>query len=434
MLPAPVTGDRINGWKAIGNYLGRDRTTAIRWANERGLPVHKVPGGQTATVYALTQELDDWSSGVGVAALAAQPSAAPVPRKRSLWLWAALAVVAAFGLALYFGNSAKSVPAEPLPDNPKSIALLKLAREQFLKRDIEHIRQALASYTELAQREPNFAPGLAELAEAHLQARNFGVEKSDVAFQIGIDYANRALAIDPDSAKAHFFLGNSNFYWSGNRKLAGEHYRRAIELSPNETAIRSSYAVALVWNGELAAARRQFEFARKNSPDIPLLETQYAMVRWHEGDLPGAAAELERLILAFPASPLAYAYLSDVRMEQGRYREGLQMQRKIAELKMTTMTVAKVDELKAILEKDGAEAMLVAAAKFARSVDAPLNAVFYSALGGDRALTLACLNDIDSGGGPFRGAGYLRPTKLRWKDDREIMALLDRIKPEPMEP
>jgi tetratricopeptide (TPR) repeat protein len=429
-----VTGPQINGWKAIGAYLGRDRTTAIRWANERGLPVHKVPGGQTATVYALTQELDDWSSGVGVAALADQSSAAPVGRKRSLWLWAALAVVAVLGLALYFGTLAKSVPAEQLPDDPKSVALLKLAREQFLKRDIEHIRQALASYTELARREPDFAPGLAELAEAHLQARNFGVEKPDVAFQIGNDYAKRALAIDPDSPKAHLFLGNFNFYWSGNRKLAGKHFRRAIELSPNETATRGNYAVALVWNGELAAARRQFEFARKNSPDIPLLETQYAMVRWHEGDLPGAAAELERLIKAFPASPLAYAYLSDVRMEQGRYREGLQMQRKIAEMKMTTMTVAEVDRLSAILDQQGGVAMLLAAAKSARASDAQLNAAFYSALGGDRFVTLACLNDIVSGGDPYRGLGYLRPTRTRWKVDREIMALLDRLKPEPMEP
>ena len=51
---------RLDGWKAIANYLGRERTTAIRWANERGLPVHRVPGGKTGTVYALHAELDAW--------------------------------------------------------------------------------------------------------------------------------------------------------------------------------------------------------------------------------------------------------------------------------------------------------------------------------------------------------------------------------------
>ncbi len=41
------SGDRIAGWKSIGAYFGRDRTTAIRWARERALPVHRMPGDKT---------------------------------------------------------------------------------------------------------------------------------------------------------------------------------------------------------------------------------------------------------------------------------------------------------------------------------------------------------------------------------------------------
>jgi hypothetical protein len=53
-------GDRLDGWKAIANFLGRERTTAIRWAKERALPFHRVPGGRTGTVFALRSELDAW--------------------------------------------------------------------------------------------------------------------------------------------------------------------------------------------------------------------------------------------------------------------------------------------------------------------------------------------------------------------------------------
>lgn len=56
---------RFDGWKAIANFLGRERTTASRWARERGLPVHRVPGGQTGTVYALRSELEAWLAGNG---------------------------------------------------------------------------------------------------------------------------------------------------------------------------------------------------------------------------------------------------------------------------------------------------------------------------------------------------------------------------------
>lgn len=56
---------RFDGWKAIANFLGRERTTASRWARERGLPVHRVPGGQTGTVYAFRSELEAWLAGDG---------------------------------------------------------------------------------------------------------------------------------------------------------------------------------------------------------------------------------------------------------------------------------------------------------------------------------------------------------------------------------
>lgn len=71
---------RINGWKAIGSFLGRDRTTAIRWSNERGLPVHRVPGGRTGTVYALRGELTEWMANGGSATRAAAvPAKEPEP-------------------------------------------------------------------------------------------------------------------------------------------------------------------------------------------------------------------------------------------------------------------------------------------------------------------------------------------------------------------
>jgi len=85
--------ERLNGWKAIGGFLGRDRTTAIRWANERGLPVHRVPGGRTGTVYALQGELQHWLEN-GVSATPAAPVDSP-PRMSapSLLHWRSWAVI-----------------------------------------------------------------------------------------------------------------------------------------------------------------------------------------------------------------------------------------------------------------------------------------------------------------------------------------------------
>ena len=53
-------GQRLDSWKAIARYVGRDMRSAQRWERERGLPVHRVPGEKGGSVFAYTAELDDW--------------------------------------------------------------------------------------------------------------------------------------------------------------------------------------------------------------------------------------------------------------------------------------------------------------------------------------------------------------------------------------
>lgn len=54
---------RLNSWKEIAAYLRREVRTVVRWEKERGLPVHRVPGGKGRSVFAYTDELDRWGAG-----------------------------------------------------------------------------------------------------------------------------------------------------------------------------------------------------------------------------------------------------------------------------------------------------------------------------------------------------------------------------------
>ena len=51
---------RFGSWKEIASYLDRDLRTVRRWEKERDLPVHRVPGGGRACVYAYASEIDAW--------------------------------------------------------------------------------------------------------------------------------------------------------------------------------------------------------------------------------------------------------------------------------------------------------------------------------------------------------------------------------------
>ena len=55
--------ERIDGWKDIASYLGRDVSTAIRWEKLNRLPIHRMPGGQRHGVFAWRHEIDEWLQG-----------------------------------------------------------------------------------------------------------------------------------------------------------------------------------------------------------------------------------------------------------------------------------------------------------------------------------------------------------------------------------
>ena len=57
--------DRLDTWKGISDYLGRDVRTVSRWEKEKGLPVRRVPGGQRQAVFAYRHEIDEWLNGAG---------------------------------------------------------------------------------------------------------------------------------------------------------------------------------------------------------------------------------------------------------------------------------------------------------------------------------------------------------------------------------
>jgi hypothetical protein len=60
--PRPANGDgtRLDSWKQIAAYLDRDIRTVQRWAQNKGLPVHRVTGGRGQSVFAFSGELDVW--------------------------------------------------------------------------------------------------------------------------------------------------------------------------------------------------------------------------------------------------------------------------------------------------------------------------------------------------------------------------------------
>jgi serine/threonine-protein kinase len=55
-----LLGERLDSWKEIATYVGREVRTVQRWALSRRLPVHRLPGGQRPRVFSTIAEIDAW--------------------------------------------------------------------------------------------------------------------------------------------------------------------------------------------------------------------------------------------------------------------------------------------------------------------------------------------------------------------------------------
>ena len=83
---SPPENDRLDSWKEIAEFLGRDVHTCLRWEKEKGLPVHTIPGGKRRTVYAYKHEIDEWLAHSEVTEEAQEPhSPSRVEQLRAVW-------------------------------------------------------------------------------------------------------------------------------------------------------------------------------------------------------------------------------------------------------------------------------------------------------------------------------------------------------------
>jgi Tol biopolymer transport system component len=109
------SGDRLDSWKEIATYLGRDVTTVQRWEKREGMPVRRHQHDKMGSVYASRAELDAWTrsrspqaaqeneKSTASAQLPAPPSASATSTPRTRWRSILLLIAAAVVLAIAAG-------------------------------------------------------------------------------------------------------------------------------------------------------------------------------------------------------------------------------------------------------------------------------------------------------------------------------------------
>jgi tetratricopeptide (TPR) repeat protein len=136
--------------------------------------------------------------------------------------------------------------------NPEAFEAYLKGRYFWNKRTSESLRRAIDYFNQAIERDPNYAPACAGLADSYALAGDwqYGVLTPREAYPRAKAAATKAIALDGTLGEAHISLawGLDDFDWDW--EYAGREFTQAIELSP-------SYATGHHWYGwHLAALGR----------------------------------------------------------------------------------------------------------------------------------------------------------------------------------
>ncbi|HET7535753.1 MAG TPA: TIR domain-containing protein, partial [Candidatus Didemnitutus sp.] len=173
--------------------------------------------------------------------------------------------------------------------DPKAYALFLQAGQLRRQGSVASLEQAVALFQEALKIDPMLAGAWAGMADCYVAQSDASFRSNEEGYRLGLEAANKALAIDPNLAVAYARLGYIARATDRDLTAAAQYYERALTLDPANTDIIS----------EAAGMARNL------------------------GRLDLAAALAEYVVAHDPVNPLGYGRLGGAYIRTGRYEEGI---------------------------------------------------------------------------------------------------------------
>lgn len=384
---------RLDSWKVIAAFFGKDERTVKRWEKERGLPVRRLPGAAKGSVFAYTGELERWLAGpvpesgmkvveipardgsaAGSNAEAPSPSEsaedAPAPHTprlapSSFWrrglLWA-VPVLVAGGFLVYSstGHSpihfGKALAAHHQPDSISQDLYLK-GRFYFEKRTPNDLKTAVDAFTQAIVHDPGYAQAYVGLADCYSLLREFSTMPAVEAEQRARAAAQKAVELDPNLAEAHTSLGFADFWGFLDTAGADREFRRAIELDPNLARAHHWYATFLIQVLRPEEALAEIERARQLDPSSKAILADKGALLLRAGRQEEAVALLKQIEASDHSFRSAHEYLGAAYWDEGKYEDALEEFRQAAALRGQDDAVNDIAAQQAALRAGGTQGL-----------------------------------------------------------------------------
>jgi len=385
----PHLGKRLDTWKEIGAFFGRDERTVKRWETTRGLPVHRVPGAGRANVYAYTAELTEWLNGPS-AKSALRSDADPLPDSREptaaparpnsnanlLLLTTVLVAVSALFLVLKFwypsklstqsSTPAPIVSASHKPD-PQAQDLYLKGIYFWHKRTPESLNQAVDYFTQAIVRDPNYAEAYVGLANCYNLLREYSSMPAEEAYPRARTAAQRAIALDDLLSAAHSSLAFVDFWGFWDFANAEKEFQRALALDPNSVPAHHWYATALLCLGRFPESVAEIDKAQQLDPQSISILADRALILYQAGQPDQGIRSLRELESSDPTFLSPHKYLADIYLSRGDPHNFLAESKQVAALMHDDQRLAIVNAADAGFANSGQAGMLRAILKIQKN-------------------------------------------------------------------
>jgi tetratricopeptide (TPR) repeat protein len=342
---------RLDSWKEIASFFGRDERTVKRWERSRSLPVHRIPGGERGGVFAYTEELKSWlntplngtdnpptdhspiesSPASPAPSLPAANTATTAPNRSQPWVTRAVilgGVALSLVLLIHFvplrlhGIGSISTANPPLVshiENAEAEELYLRGRYYWNRRTGDDLNHAVEDFTRAIAHDPSDAKAYAGLADSYNLIREYGSMPESEAYPRAFDAASKAVALDDSLAEGHRALAFTLFFWKWDVPNALQEYQKAIRLDPNNVEAHHWYATTLLDLGRFSESLAEIERARTLDPTSPAILADRGLILFWAGDQAGGIASLREIEKSEPQFLSPPRYLAALFFMQGDY-------------------------------------------------------------------------------------------------------------------
>jgi serine/threonine-protein kinase len=209
------------------------------------------------------------------------------------------------------------------PESLEAYHLYLKGRYHWCKQTEEGLRKAAEHYERVIERDPEYAPAWAGLAEYYVAVGFWSVMPPEQVWPKARKNAARAVELDPLLTHAHTSLGYVQIFCDWDWIAAGRHFRRAVELSPSDAHAHYAHAVYLTQMAQFDLALGEMERAWGLDPLAMNVNTGLALEQYYRRDYDLAITQARKTLELDPNDFEMRTALGLIYLQAGRVGEGV---------------------------------------------------------------------------------------------------------------